>query len=245
MRTQLDNPAWWALTGDQRGLGRVGTLAARFHPEVSPFGSFDGRPTESHWNEMAHLNQPGHAVAFISVGEGLHVPTPGWVVSWESAGVQMVSGPALEGASVNDGPADPVVSLGVGDVPEMLALVAEARPGPFSVRTVEFGGYVGVRRNGRLVAMAGQRLRPPGFTEISAVATHPDHRRQGLAEVLVRSVAAGILGRGETPFLHVAAGNDNAIRLYEALGFTIRRTVWFSVVQPRGTDGPPSVTSPP
>ncbi len=100
----------------------------------------------------------------------------------------------------------------------MLALVTEARPGPFSVRTIEFGGYVGVRRHGRLVAMAGERLRTPGFAEISAVATSPDHRRQGLAELLVRSVASSIVARGDTPFLHAAADNDNAIRLYRTLG---------------------------
>ncbi len=94
----------------------------------------------------------------------------------------------------NDAVLDPVISLGVEDVPDMLTLVAEARPGPFSVRTVEFGGYVGIRRNGRLVAMAGERLQPPGFAEISAVATSPEYRRQGLAELLVRSVASRIRG---------------------------------------------------
>jgi ribosomal protein S18 acetylase RimI-like enzyme len=232
--TELDNPAWWALTGSQRDLGRATPLAARFDPEVSPFGAFDGVPTAAHWADMAALTGPGATVAVIGVGPDLHVPPAGWTVSWESAGIQMVAAPGGLGRArpyPGDGPIDTVVALGADDVPDMLALVAQARPGPFSTRTVEFGGYVGVRRQGDLVAMAGERLRPSGFAEISAVATHPEHRRQGLAELLVRSVASAIVARGEVPFLHVAAGNENAIRLYEAMGFTVRRTVWFSVVE--------------
>ena len=136
-------------------------------------------------------------------------------------------------------PTDEPVLLDADDVDDMLALVAESPPGPFSSRTVEFGGYVGVRRGGRLVAMAGERLRPPGYTEISAVTTHHDHRRQGLAELLIGTVAARITGRGEVPFLHVAGGNTSAIRLYEALGFTTRRDVWFTVWEVlAGSTGP-------
>ena len=120
----------------------------------------------------------------------------------------------------------------------MLALVAEARPGPFLSRTIEFGGYVGIRRQGRLVAMAGERLRPAGWAEISAVATHPGHRRRGLAEQLIRTVASAIVDRGETPFLHAAAGNTNAIRLYESIGFTVRRTVRFTVLEAPPSAGP-------
>ncbi len=232
MTNQLDNPAWWALTGGQRNLGRVGALAARFDPEVSPFGAFDGTATEAHWDEMAGLNDPGSAVAIISDAEGVPTPPSGWTISWEGGGVQMVFEPDQHGLHpANDAVLDPVISLGVEDVPDMLTLVAEARPGPFSVRTVEFGGYVGIRRNGRLVAMAGERLQPPGFAEISAVATSPEYRRQGLAELLVRSVASRIVARGDTPFLHAAADNENAIRLYRTLGFTLRRTVRFSVFQ--------------
>jgi ribosomal protein S18 acetylase RimI-like enzyme len=132
--------------------------------------------------------------------------------------------------SRSGGAGDPVVTLGAGDVADMLALVAEARPGPFLARTIEFGGYVGIRRQGQLVAMAGERLRPAGWAEVSAVATHPGHRRQGLAERLIQTVASAVAGRGEAPFLHAAAGNTDAIRLYESLGFTIRATVRFTVV---------------
>jgi predicted GNAT family acetyltransferase len=126
---------------------------------------------------------------------------------------------------------DVPVPLGEADVDDMLALVREAQPGPFLPRTVEFGGYLGVRRQGKLVAMAGRRMRPPGFTEVSAVATDPGHRRQGLAEQLVRAVTAAISAEGDTPFLHVAIENTRAIRLYESIGFVLRREVPILVVR--------------
>ena len=128
----------------------------------------------------------------------------------------------------------------------MIALVELARPGPFSPRTYELGGYVGVRRGDQLVAMAGRRFRPEGWGEIGAVATHPDHRRQGLGELLVRIVAAGIAARGETPFLHTSADNATALRLYAAMGFTVRRRVRFVAVRaPGGARGAPTPTLPP
>lgn len=105
----------------------------------------------------------------------------------------------------------------------MLDLVALTQPGPFLPRTVELGRYLGIRHEGRLIAMAGERLRPPGWTEISAVCTHPDHRGRGLAGLLIRAVAAGIRERGDVPFLHAAADNIQAIRLYESMGFVLRR----------------------
>jgi predicted GNAT family acetyltransferase len=113
----------------------------------------------------------------------------------------------------------------------MLDLVARTEPGPFRKRTIELGTYLGIRRDGRLIAMAGERLHPPGWTEISAVCTDPGYRGHGLATRLVRAVAAGIRARGETPFLHAAADNTYAIRMYERLGFTLRRTTTFRAVR--------------
>ena len=231
---ELDNPAWWALRGAQGILGTSEGGAARFDPDVSPFGGFEDRPSASDWRDMATLTGPGGTVAIISPGED-PLPTPGdWSLSWTSPGAQMVGsqeGLARPGPSPGQVPVDRPVPLGELDVPDMLALVAVALPGPFSSRTVEFGGYIGVRRAGRLVAMAGERLRLPGYAELSAVATHPDHRRQGLAELLIGQVVSGIVARGEVPFLHAAAGNTTAIRLYGTLGFTVRRAVRFSVVE--------------
>lgn len=125
------------------------------------------------------------------------------------------------------------VRLGPADVPEMLDLVARTRPGPFEPRTVELGTYLGVRRGGALVAMAGERLRPPGWSEISGVCTDESVRGQGLGGGLVRAVAHEIGQRGETPFLHAAASNTGAVRLYESLGFALRRrTVFLAALVP-------------
>jgi predicted GNAT family acetyltransferase len=120
----------------------------------------------------------------------------------------------------------------------MLDLVARTRPGPFLPRTIELGGYIGIRRNGALVAMAGERLRPPGWSEISAVCTDADFRGKGLATRLTLAVACAITDRGELPFLHAAADNVSAIRLYQSLGFRLRRTATFVVMRsPRAGAG--------
>jgi predicted GNAT family acetyltransferase len=132
---------------------------------------------------------------------------------------------------VDDGiaaaPDDEAVRLAAKDVPEMLELVERTQPGPFLARTIEMGNYLGIRRGGALVAMAGERLHPPGWTEISAVCTDAAFRGQGLASRLVLAVAAGIRARGERSFLHAMAGNTTAIRLYESIGFRLRRQVTF------------------
>ena len=121
----------------------------------------------------------------------------------------------------------PVDELAPADVADMTALVELTRPGPFWPRSIALGAFYGVRENGFLMAMAGERLRPPGWTEISSVCTHPQARGRGLAARLVAAAANRILARGERPFLHVAADNTDAIRLYERLGFAVRRPVRF------------------
>jgi ribosomal protein S18 acetylase RimI-like enzyme len=128
--------------------------------------------------------------------------------------------------------------LGPEDVAQMLELVQQTRPGPFATRTLELGTYLGLRRGGVLVAMAGQRLHPPGWTEISAVCTHPGHRGQGLASGLVRRLCGEIRHRGERPFLHAAVSNLAAIELYETLGFAVRREITFEAFRPLTRTGP-------
>jgi predicted GNAT family acetyltransferase len=230
---RLDNPVWWAIRGPQRAFGSSTERSARFDPEISPFGALADRPTAAHWEDLAELIGAGEVVALT--GEN-GTPPAGWTVMRTMGGVQMVGDRVDSDAagSTHASAVDAVVPLGLEDVEDMLALVERARPGPFLSRTVEFGGYVGVRRDGRLIAMAGERLHLPGLTEISAVATDPDHRRQGLAELLVRAVAVGISGRGEIPFLHVDVSNVDAIRLYRAMGFTWRRQVTFTVLRSPG-----------
>jgi predicted GNAT family acetyltransferase len=114
------------------------------------------------------------------------------------------------------------------DVPAMLALTDLAKPGPFFAETVRLGGYVGLEEDGRLVAMAGRRLRLPGAVEVSAVCVHPDVAGRGLGTAVTRRVAREILAEGDTPFLHVAHGNDGARRVYERLGFAVRTSIAFA-----------------
>lgn len=218
----LDNPARSALLGPHAHLAERCGNVLRYPVDVSPFAALPSSPTEQDWADAAALAGPGELVPLA--GADVEAP-PGWEVVARGAGVQLVD------AGVAAAPDDEAVRLTAADVSEMLALVARTEPGPFRPRTVELGRYLGIRRHGVLVAMAGERLHPPGWTEISAVCTDAEHRGQGLATRLVRAVAHGIWQRGETPFLHAAASNGNAIRLYESLGFRLRRTTTFQVVR--------------
>lgn len=149
------------------------------------------------------------------------VGIPGVAIVSQNPGVQMVahrihdSGPARH----------PVIDLSQADAADMVELATLTEPGPFFARTHELGAFVGVRDGGRLVAMAGERMKPEGYTEVSGVCTHPDWRGRGLAAVLTRVVAERILARGETPFLHAYASNTKAIGLYQELGFELRTEV--------------------
>ncbi|MEU6413241.1 GNAT family N-acetyltransferase [Microbispora sp. NPDC046933] len=221
-RHLLDNPAWAALTGPHARFAERYGNALRYPDDVCPFFALPDDPGLSDWNDLAVLAGPGVTVPVTGGAVG---PPDGWEVVAHGAGVQLV------GDDVVPVPDDEAVRLEAADVPEMLDLVARTQPGPFRPRTIEMGTYLGIRRGGALVAMAGERLHPPGWTEISAVCTDPAFRRQGLAARLVLAVAAGIRARGETPFLHAAASNTPAIRVYEALGFRLRRRTTFTTVR--------------
>ncbi|MER6202912.1 GNAT family N-acetyltransferase [Streptomyces sp. NPDC001586] len=215
----LDNPVWAALTGTHRAFAEPGPagLAARYALDASPFAALSDPEDPEAWADLAALMGPGQVVWVT----GLPTPPPDWETLVTVPGVQ------LDGRAVRAEAAPEAVPLGRGDVPEMLELVGLTQPGPFLDRTVELGTYLGIRHEGRLVAMAGERMRPAGWSEISAVCTHPDHRGRGLAGRLTRAVAAAIRERGDSPFLHAAASNTGAVRLYESMGFTARRRPLF------------------
>ncbi|MFF4010266.1 GNAT family N-acetyltransferase [Streptomyces sp. NPDC001717] len=211
----LDNPVWAALTGPHRAFAEYGPagLAARYAQDASPFAALADPADPRAWADLAALAGPDEGVWVT----GLLTPPPGWETVMTIPGVQM------DGRAVRAEAAPGAVRLGRGDVPEMLELVELTRPGPFMDRTVELGTYLGIRQEGRLVAMAGERMRPTGWSEISAVCTHPEFRGRGLAAGLIRAVAAAARERGDVPFLHAAAENTGAVRLYESMGFTLRR----------------------
>jgi ribosomal protein S18 acetylase RimI-like enzyme len=217
----LDNPAWLSLTTVHTDLAEIVGGAARYLPDVAPHAAIRDQADPSAWADLRRLVGTGRDVALSGVST---VPAD-WEVVREMDGVQFVA------TTLVSRPDPEAVRLGASDVPEMLDLVRRAKPGPFRPRTVEMGTYLGIRRDGVLLAMAGERLRPPGWTEISAVCTDPAHQGQGLGTRLIRAVAAGIRERGDTPFLHTSAANAVAIRLYESLGFTLRRRTRFRAVR--------------
>jgi len=223
----LDNPGWASLTaGVHARFAEVHGRAARYRPDVSSFMTLADPNDPQAWADAAELAGPD-AEVFIAAPK--LTPPPGWTAQMVLPGVQLV-GTALEGAEDEE-----AVVLGEADLNEIFDLVERTKPGPFRPRTIEMGTYLGIRRDGALVAMAGERLHPPGYTEISAVCTDPAFRGQGLAARLIRAVAYGIRARGETAFLHAAASNTNAIRLYEKLGFVHRTGTTFAVYRtPRG-----------
>ncbi|MFD4276392.1 GNAT family N-acetyltransferase [Streptomyces cyaneofuscatus] len=220
----LDNPALASLTGPHAHFAERRGRILRYPVDVTPWTAHPAVPDARDWADLAALAGPGGTIGMNTLrGE----PPQGWEILHRIGGVQLVD------VSVVPEPDAEAVRLGPADVPEMLDLVARTRPGPFLPRTVELGTYLGIRRGGALVAMAGERLHPPGWTEISGVCTDASVRGQGLASRLVRAVAYGIRERGETPFLHTSAANAVAIRLYESLGFQLRaHTEFLSVLAP-------------
>ena len=218
----LDNTVWAALTGPHRRFAQRHGRAVRYHPDVAPFF---GVADDTAWPDAATLAGPGGVV--VTSGA---TPPPDWRVIEEFPGVQMIDA----GVSAKPAPSE-AVRLTTADVPDMLDLVARTDPGPFRDRTIELGAYLGIRRDGKLIAMAGERVRPPGWTEISAVCTDAAYRGQGLATALVRALVLGIRDRGEQALLHASAANTGAIRLYESLGFRVRARPIFTVAEAPGS----------
>lgn len=218
----LGNAVWHALRGGHAALAERRGAAARYPRDVTVFAALPDRPDAVAWRDLGDLVGPGgRAVLFR---ERVHRP-PGWAVEHELPGVQLV---APAGIGRRD---EEAVALTDADRPEATALVEATRPGPWRPGTMAMGRYVGLRHEGRLVALAGERLRPAGHVEISAVCTLPGWRGRGLATRLVRHLVDAIEDDGAVAFLHAAADNEPAIRLYRHLGLTPSREVTAVVVR--------------
>ena len=219
----LDNPAWHSLAGPHASFAIGDDLVRQYPADVAPFVAVRTWEDPRAWDALAELVGPGAEIGLSSTDE---LPPAGWEILGRGDGVQLVQTDAL-----SPRPFDEPIELGPADVPEMLGLVERNQPGPFRPRTYELGRYIGIRRDGKLIAMAGERLHPEGWTEISAVATDAEHRGQGLASRLVLDIAFHIQERGDRALLHAAATNVGAIAVYERLGFTLRRHTTFSFVR--------------
>ncbi len=224
MLDSLDNPIWSALTTEHQHLARSHGLARRYPPEVSPFAAFL-HPTEDAFVDLQRLVSPGEHVAFFTASP-FDVPG-GWQVDRSRWIDQMICEASL------DLPPVAPLPLGTTDIPEMLELTAATEPGPFSPQTIQMGSYFGIRAtDGRLVAMAGERLQSTTFAEISAVCTLPEFRGRGYARDLVTFVAAQILAAGKTPFLHVKSENGAKV-VYQQIGFHLRSEIRLTVISLR------------
>ncbi len=203
-------------------LARGDARALRLEPDHGPFAAAADASSESLAALVELIPTDGH----LWVVETKELAPPSGAAVVRTAVLHQMVATAVEPAS----PAFEIVPLSDDDAPEMRALATLTEPGPFHISTHRLGRFVGVKENGDLVAMAGERMKPGRFTEISGVCTHPTHRGRGYANALMRTVAQHILARGETPFLHVMASNAGAIALYETLGFRFRREMVMTVL---------------
>lgn len=226
MIASLDRPIWHALTTRQLPFAEGGDGARRYLVPVSPFGAAVDDSDKS-LEALRNLIPEGGSTVLL---QAINCPTiPGTEVAMAAEGVQMVASEPFPFADEEG-----ILNLASVDAAEMLALAALTKPGPFLPRTHELGQFMGIRDGGVLVAMAGERMKIPGFTEVSGVCTHPDYQGRGLGRRLVQAIAARVSARGETPFLHTFANNVGAIRLYEKMGFELRSKMFITVLRRSG-----------
>ena len=218
----LDHPVWFALITRQRELAQGGARARRFPPDIAPFADIVDMSVESFAALGGLMSRSDFVVLFTP--DPVIAP-PEFKTLLAKTGEQMIGMPA----ETPGGTAD-IVTLGADDVPAMMELTKLTNPGPFAARTHELGTFLGVKIDGKLVAMAGERMKPAGYTEITAVCVHPDYRGRGYAQLLLGAIARQIAVRGEIPFLHVFSDNASAIALYRRQGMEIRRRLCVTVL---------------
>jgi ribosomal protein S18 acetylase RimI-like enzyme len=223
----LDNVIWQALTTRQARFAQASGSARKFFSDVGPLSAFGDGEADGFESLAALLGDQDVGILFSEHPYEAH---EGWEWIAGATLVQMVSENAIEAVSHSNGKPE-LVELGLCDSPEMIELTHLTKPGPYGRRTHELGTYLGIRNRNKLVAMAGERLKIPGFTEVSAVCTHPDYLGRGYASTLMLEVIRRIRQRDETPFLHVRGDNHRAIALYERLGFRTRWTGHFAVLK--------------
>jgi ribosomal protein S18 acetylase RimI-like enzyme len=224
----LDNPIWNALNTEHSTLALGDGRARRYPADIGPLSGLADQSDASYeaLRELAGLD--GMVGLFLTEPPVLR---PGWTLIRGGELDQMI---CMNPESLSTTPMPPNATsrlLTPADVPEMVALAELTEPGPFRNRTIELGVFYGIFDSARLVAMAGQRLHLPEFVEVSAVCTHPDARGRGYARALMAQVIQEMQQRGKTPILHTFADNQPAIRVYEGLGFTLRRTLHLAVLK--------------
>lgn len=226
----LDRPVWSALNTRVAPFAirsaQDGGAAVRLDPDVGVFvAAADDTPASRKLLDALCRAYPGAGLVEAE-GEPIAAVLPDVPVLSQASCVQMTAAALTAG---HDGDLD-ILTLGEADADEMLALATLTRPGPFRRGTLRLGGFIGVRREGRLIAMAGERMKVEGYSELSGVCTHPEFRGQGLAGVLSRAVVSRILARDEQAFLHAYAGHSATVAFYESLGFSVRARMTYTVL---------------
>jgi ribosomal protein S18 acetylase RimI-like enzyme len=221
----LDNIIWNTLTTRHKKFADICGQTRRFPADIGPLAGFPEQSADR-YSELAELSGNGTIALFLPEP---FEPREGWEIMGGAPLYQMVC--RKEDFSPAGSPA-PVLMLDTKDSLDMFELTGLTKPGPFGSRTHELGNFFGIRQQGKLAAMGGERMKVPGFTEISAVCTHPDHLGKGYAAAIMSRVAQGIVNAGETPFLHVRHDNPRAIDLYERLGFRKRTTTHYVILKP-------------
>ena len=218
----LDNMVWHALHGEHSAFREGSDDACRYDVDVSIFCALPDVVRSEHWDALSALVGPGETASLFR--SPIEIPE-GWVVEMDLKGVQMI-GPRTSTTI------DPRIEVMNNDnANEVADLVERAKPGPFRPRTPELGTYLGIREEGELVALAGQRLRADDFVEVSAVCTDERFRGRGLASTMMHAQHALLDADGRRPMLHTSADNVKAISLYESLGYTHRREVQIAVLR--------------
>lgn len=222
----LDRPAWNALATHHAAFAEGGPLARRYPPSIIPFAAARDTSPES----LAALE------ALLRHGENMVIAEAGDIVLPESLAIagsatvaQMVLTRTPE--KMPDARIEPLTEA---DAPAMLALATLTKPGPFTLRAQALGPFYGIRIEGRLAAMAGERMRPQGYAEMSGVAVHPDFQGRGLGRLLSIHMTHCLLERGDTPYLHAYTTNGLAIRLYGTIGYATRRVLNVAMVRRAG-----------
>ena len=219
MSDYLDNPVWHALVGPHARFALGRGQAWHYPRDMAPFSAI-ANDTDAAYADLASHLPPDVEVELFRLS---YEPLPsGWTKIDAFPMLQMVMARLPVDTCIGPAP----VKLTCNDIPAMMDLVRITKPGPFGLRTIKLGAYVGICDGVRLVAMAGERMRLPGYVELSAIATHPKARGRGLAGFLTYSLAKRAFDRGETPFLHVRLENTAAVSLYRKLGFEVRRELW-------------------
>lgn len=224
----LDRPVWHMLAGRQAHLALGDAKAKRIDPGYGPLAARRAKSAGANAALRKLVRGPANELWLVETEPAK--PPQGFQVKRMASVLQMIAGDLADEREAFDREA---MLLGEADVEAMTALVEATRPGPWGPLTHRYGPFYGIFREGRLAAMAGQRMLPgPGLAEVSGVCTWPEFQGQGLAARLIRHVMAGMRARGDRPFLHTYAENGAANGLYHKLGFRERRTMFLTVLEP-------------